>query len=52
MALWDIQSLCRAGGKSVSRQVLPNEVWGYNKLLRTRSGSCKLTAIGIATGEA
>ena len=41
----------RAGGKAVSRQVLLNEVWGHNKLLRTESGSYMLTAIGFAAGE-
>jgi DNA-binding response OmpR family regulator len=72
-----LKYLYRADGKSVPRQVLLNEVWGYNSLmtthtlethiyrlrqkieadpsrpslLRTVSGSYKLTAIGIATAE-
>jgi DNA-binding response OmpR family regulator len=73
-----LKYLYRAGGRPVPRQVLLNEVWGYNSLmtthtlethiyrlrqkievdpsrpslLRTESGSYKLTAIGVATGQA
>jgi DNA-binding response OmpR family regulator len=73
-----LKYLYRAGGKPVPRQVLLNEVWGYNSLmtthtlethvyrlrqkieadpsrpslLRTVSGSYKLTAVGVAPAEA
>jgi DNA-binding response OmpR family regulator len=73
-----LKYLYRAGGRPVPRQVLLNEVWGYNSLmtthtlethvyrlrqkieadpsrpslLRTVSGSYKLTAVGVAPAEA